>query len=135
MSANSELMTAAPAVERCASPTSTQTAHSMYSVPDPISVVFSTKRVLTYSPAAVYAAFAEADRLARWWGPRGFTNSVELFEFRAGGRWKFVMHGPDGGHHQNASVFRELVVGSRVVIEHVSPPQFTLTVTLAAERI
>jgi uncharacterized protein YndB with AHSA1/START domain len=93
--------------------------------------VFQTQRVLGHTPAAVYAAFADADRLARWWGPRGFTNSFDAFEFRPGGRWEFVMHGPDGGHYQNASVFRRLVADEAVVIEHVSPPEFTLTVTLA----
>jgi uncharacterized protein YndB with AHSA1/START domain len=103
----------------------------MSSSPDPTPVVFRTERVLGHAPAAVYAAFADADRLARWWGPRGFTNSFDAFEFRAGGRWEFVMHGPDGAHHANASVFRQLVPAETVVIEHVSPPRFTLTVTLA----
>ena len=42
------------------------------------------------------------------------------------------MHGPDGAHHPNESVFRELVAPSTVVIEHVSPPRFVLTVTLSA---
>jgi uncharacterized protein YndB with AHSA1/START domain len=99
--------------------------------PDPTPTVFRTQRVLRHTPAAVYAAFADADRLARWWGPRGFTNSFETFEFRDGGRWEFVMRGPDGGHYQNASVFRRLVAAESVVIEHLSPPHFTLTVTLA----
>ena len=93
--------------------------------------VFETRRVLEHTPAAVYAAFADPDRLARWWGPRGFTNSFETFEFRTDGRWEFVMHGPDGAHYRNASVFRRLVPAEAVVIEHVSPPAFTLTVTLA----
>jgi uncharacterized protein YndB with AHSA1/START domain len=105
----------------------------MSSTPDSIPMVFRTRRVLAHPPAAVYAAFAEADRLARWWGPRGFTNRFDTFEFRTGGRWEFVMQGPDGTRYPNVSVFRELVVAERLVIEHVSPPQFTLTVTLAPD--
>ena len=29
----------------------------------------------------VFAAFSEANRLAAWWGPDGFTNTFEQFEF------------------------------------------------------
>jgi hypothetical protein len=42
----------------------------------------------------------------------------------------FVMHGPDGGHHPNESIFRACDPDKRVQIEHLSPPHFTLTVTL-----
>lgn len=92
--------------------------------------VFRTERVFPHPPDAVYAAFADGDRLARWWGPRGFTNTFETFEFRPGGRWVFVMHGPDGSRHPNESAFRALDSGKRVQIEHMSAPHFTLTVTL-----
>jgi uncharacterized protein YndB with AHSA1/START domain len=30
----------------------------------------------------VFAAFADAARLARWWGPKGFTNTFDEFELR-----------------------------------------------------
>ena len=81
----------------------------------------------------MYGAFADAGRLARWWGPRGFTNTFETFEFWPGGEWVFEMHGPDGGRYPNTSVFRTLEAAEAVVIEHVSPPRFTLTVTLAPD--
>ena len=56
---------------------------------DPDTVV-RTGRLLPATPRAVFAAFEEPDRLARWWGPSGFTNTFECFEFRPGGRWVFV---------------------------------------------
>lgn len=92
---------------------------------------FQTHRVLAYPPQRVFEAFARPELLARWWGPRGFTSTFELFEFRPAGRWKFVMHGPDGTHHPNESVFLELHAPFKLVIHHVSPPRFVLTVTLA----
>ncbi|OWW20461.1 SRPBCC domain-containing protein [Noviherbaspirillum denitrificans] len=95
---------------------------------------FSTRRVLPYSPQQVFDAFANPDVLARWWGPNGFTNTFELFEFAPGGRWKFMMHGPDGTHYQNESVFLKLDSPSTIVIQHVSQPHFTLTVTIAANN-
>jgi uncharacterized protein YndB with AHSA1/START domain len=63
-------------------------------------------------------------------GSDGFTNTFDVFEFTPGGRWELVMHGPDGSRHPNESVFLELDPPSRLVIHHVSPPRYILTVTL-----
>jgi uncharacterized protein YndB with AHSA1/START domain len=82
----------------------------------------------------VFEAFARAELLAHWWGPSGFSNTFEVFEFRPGGRWKFVMHGPDGSNHPNESVFLKLDAPSTIVIKHVSQPRFVLTVTLAVHE-
>ena len=90
----------------------------------------STSRTLPYSASAIYGAFASADLLAAWWGPDGFSNTFEVFEFKTGGRWKFVMHGPDGKNYANESIFKELVQDAKVVIYHDCQPYFTLTVKL-----
>ena len=95
--------------------------------------VFRSERVFAAPPARVFAAFARADELARWWGPAGFRNTFETCDFVPGGRWVFVMHGPDGTDYPNESVFRAIEPDARVVIDHVCPPHFTLTVTLAAD--
>jgi uncharacterized protein YndB with AHSA1/START domain len=94
--------------------------------------IFRSHRVLPYPPQRVFEAFARPELLARWWGPSGFTNTFEVFEFKPGGRWKYVMHGPDGSHHPNESVFLRLDAPSSLVIQHVSKPHYVLTVTLAA---
>ena len=92
---------------------------------------FRTSRLLPFAPEAVFGAFSDADLLARWWGPSGFTNRFERFEFEPGGRWIFVMKSPNGSIHPNESTFREIIAPPRVVIEHLSTPRFILTVTLA----
>lgn len=96
------------------------------------SAIVSTQRVFSLSPRRVFAAFEQPDRLARWWGPSGFTNTFEQFEFVPGGRWGFVMHGPNGANYPNDSVFRQVQPDRQLVIEHVSQPRFTLTLTLTA---
>ena len=92
--------------------------------------MFRTERTLPFSPQAVYNAFASAEVLATWWGPDGFTNEFETFEFQVTGRWTFVMVGPDGARYPNQNVFIELEPASRVVIRHDCQPFFTLTVQL-----
>lgn len=91
---------------------------------------FRTERTLPFSPQAVYHAVASADVLATWWGPEGFTNEFEKFEFTAGGHWVFVMVGPDGTRYPNRNIFTELSPASRVVIRHDGEPFFTLTLQL-----
>lgn len=90
------------------------------------------ERVLSASPRQIFAAFQQPDRLAQWWGPDGFTNTFEQFEFEPGGRWVFVMHGPDGANYRNENFFRKIEPENKIVIEHVLNPHFLLTVTLTA---
>ncbi len=87
-----------------------------------------TSRVIDAPPERVFQAFSDPAHLARWWGPKGFTNTFHEFDLRPGGHWRFVMHGPDGGNYQNESVFVE-VVPHKVVFEHVSAPHFEMTIT------
>jgi len=90
-----------------------------------------TARVLPHSPEAIFSAFASAPVLASWWGPEGFTNTFDTFDFTVGGKWIFTMHGPDGTDYANTSYFEALEPAKRVVIRHDCPPYFTLTVSLS----
>ncbi len=94
-------------------------------------MTFRTSRDIPASPDQVFAAFSDPQRLARWWGPAGFTNTFDVCEFEPGGRWSFVMHGPDGRNYPNESVFAEVEPPGKVVVQHVSKPKYHLTVTLA----
>ena len=93
---------------------------------------FVHSRLIDAPPARVFRAFREPERLARWWGPDGFSSSFETFEFRPEGRWVFVMHGPDGQDYPNESVFRE-VTPQRIVLDHLSGHHFEMTITLTAQ--
>jgi uncharacterized protein YndB with AHSA1/START domain len=91
------------------------------------------ERFIDAPPARVYDAFRDPLKLTRWWGPDGFTSTFETFDFRAGGKWKFVLHGPDGKDHPNLNEFVELVPDRRVRIHHVEGHWFELTVDLEPE--
>jgi uncharacterized protein YndB with AHSA1/START domain len=91
---------------------------------------FRTSREIPASPEQIFAAFSDPQRLARWWGPAGFTSTFAVCEFRPGGRWSFVMHGPDGQNYRNESVFAEVEPSRMVVVQHDSGPKYRLTITL-----
>jgi uncharacterized protein YndB with AHSA1/START domain len=91
---------------------------------------FQTSREIAATADEVFAAFSHPERLARWWGPAGFSNTFAVCEFKAGGRWSFTMHGPDGSNHPNECVFAEIDAPKCIVINHVNQPMFRLTITL-----
>jgi len=92
---------------------------------------FNTSREIPATVEQVFAAISDPQRLARWWGPAGFTNTFSVCEFKTGGRWSFVMHGPDGHNYPNESVFADIEAPRKVVIQHVVEPKFRLTILLA----
>jgi uncharacterized protein YndB with AHSA1/START domain len=77
----------------------------------------------------VWKAWTDPHHLARWWGPKGFTNTFDEFDFRVGGHWRFTMHGPDGTGYPNHIVFQEIAEPARLVMDHISLPHFLITVT------
>jgi uncharacterized protein YndB with AHSA1/START domain len=95
---------------------------------------FVHSRLIGAPREQVFAAFADPARLARWWGPNGFTSTFEVFELRSGGAWRCVMHGPDGADYPNEHVFTEVIAPERVIIEHLgSLHHFELTITFTAQ--
>lgn len=69
-------------------------------------------------------------RVARWWGPDGFRNTIHQFDLRPGGTWLLTMHGPDGMDYPNESRFTRIESGAVLEIEHLSGHHFILTIEL-----
>ena len=66
----------------------------------------------------VWEAMTDPRHVVHWWGPRGFTTTIEEMDVRPGGVWKHVMHGPDGTDYPNKSFFKEVVKPGRLVYAH-----------------
>jgi uncharacterized protein YndB with AHSA1/START domain len=99
---------------------------------DPRSIVGT--RVLAAPRALVFSVWTDPKHLVQWWGPNGFRTTTHAFDFRPGGVWRFVMHGPDGRDYQNRITFDEIVAPERIVYRHdgaedAEPVTFTQTVT------
>jgi uncharacterized protein YndB with AHSA1/START domain len=86
----------------------------------------SRSKLIPATPEQVFAAIAAPERIAKWWGPAGFTNTIHKFDFVPGGQWLLTMHGADGKNYPNESRFLRLVPARVFEIEHPSP-HFILT--------
>jgi uncharacterized protein YndB with AHSA1/START domain len=93
---------------------------------------FKTSREIPATVERVFAAISDSERLARWWGPAGFTNTFKVCEFKNGGRWSLTMHGPNGANYPNEYVFAEIDSPKKVVVQHILEPKFCLTIGLAS---
>ncbi|MGT2468409.1 SRPBCC family protein [Mesorhizobium atlanticum] len=93
-------------------------------------------RVLATKPEKVYRAFVEADALAKWLPPNGFTCTVREFEGKVGGAYKMSFRNfTTGGSHAFGGEFIELVPGERLRYtdrfdDPNLPGQIEVTVTL-----
>jgi uncharacterized protein YndB with AHSA1/START domain len=79
-------------------------------------------RVLPAPPSAVFAAFTEADRLRKWWGPRGFTIPSLRFEPGVGETYRIEMQPPDGDAFDLGGEFRDVEPESRLAFTFVWDP-------------
>jgi uncharacterized protein YndB with AHSA1/START domain len=66
----------------------------------------------------VWWAWTDPEQIVRWWGPVGFTTTIEVMDVRPGGRWTHVMHGPDGTNYPNRVVFQEVVEMEKIVFSN-----------------
>jgi uncharacterized protein YndB with AHSA1/START domain len=66
----------------------------------------------------VFRAWIRPERIARWWGPNGFTTTTHEMDVRPGGIWRFVMHGPDGTDYDNRITYIEVAEPDRLVYAH-----------------
>ena len=98
----------------------------------PMTIV--SERLVAHPPEAIFAAFADPDRLKLWWEPEGFTNTIHDFDFRSGGKWRFTMHAPDGSNFENTCTFREIVPAKRIeFIHHLPMHVFIMVMTFEPE--
>jgi uncharacterized protein YndB with AHSA1/START domain len=94
-------------------------------------------RVIHAPRELVFEAFTEVRHLSHWWGPEGFTTTTRAYEFRAGGAWDFVMHGPDGTDYQEWISWSEIDPPARIALRHGAfrddPDAFESVLTFAPD--
>jgi uncharacterized protein YndB with AHSA1/START domain len=77
-------------------------------------------RLLNAPRELVWKVWTDPNHVGKWWGPRGFTNTIHEMEVKPGGKWRFMMHGPGGIEFPEKIVFIEVVKPERLVFSHSS---------------
>jgi uncharacterized protein YndB with AHSA1/START domain len=67
----------------------------------------------------VFDAWTDPQHIGKWWGPNGFTTTTKVMDVKVGGRWDYVMHGPDGEDYPSNSVYTEVERPQRLVFSNV----------------
>lgn len=94
------------------------------------------QRVLRASPEKIYRAFLDADAMAKWLPPHGFTGKVHQIDVRVGGSYKMSFTNFSSGHsHSFGGEYLELLLNEK--IRHTDrfddpnlPGQMETTITL-----
>ena len=69
----------------------------------------------------VWEVWTNQEHIANWWGPNGFTNTIDTMNVAAGGEWRLTMHGPNGKNYPNKSIFVEIVRHKKICVPALQP--------------
>lgn len=88
-----------------------------------------TTRIFSTTPEVLFTAWSNPEHLKKWWGPKGFTNTFNEFDFRESGKWDFVMHGPEKGNYHNQVEFVKIEHPHVIAWKRISQPLFNVVFT------
>lgn len=86
-------------------------------------------RVVNATIKIAYEAWANPNHLKNWWGPAGFTNSFNEFDFKVGDKWSFIMHELDKGNYTNECKFIKIEEPNLIAWERHSQTLFQVLTT------
>lgn len=113
-------------------------ARAKVSVPEEANRELINTRFFKAPRELVFEAWSKPEHVAKWYGPNGFTLTTHKMDFRPGGMWQYIMHGPDGTDYDNRVVYEEISRPERLVYLHGhdkdnDPEAFHVTVTFSEE--
>lgn len=77
-----------------------------------------TTRIINAPRSLVWKMWTQAEHLEKWYGPNGFSITTHALDFRVGGMWDFIMHGPDGRDYINKIVYTDILEPERIAHDH-----------------
>lgn len=95
----------------------------------------TVSRIFDASRELVFQAWTDPEHLPHWWGPKGFSITVQEIDVQPGGVWSYIMHGPDGVDYDNKIIYHEVVRPGRLVYSHGDGEEehFRVTVTFVEQ--
>jgi len=94
-------------------------------------LIFS--RVLDAPIDLVWEVWTDPEHIQLWWGPDGFTNTIQKMEIKKGGEWSLIMKSPDGDIYAHRCMFREIVERKRIVYEQLTHPKYLATINFESK--
>ncbi len=73
------------------------------------------KRRLKASPAKVFAAWTDPEKIKRWMGPGEIVTVRAESDPRKGGQYLILMRSPNGEPHDVGGVYREVIANEKLV--------------------
>ena len=74
------------------------------------------KRRFKASPAQLFQAWTQPEKMIRWWGVTGHPKTpIAEADLKVGGRFRVQFHTPDGERHSVSGVYREVVPNRKLV--------------------
>jgi len=85
----------------------------------------------------VFKTMTDPKLIPQWWGPRRHTTTVDEMEVRPGGRWRYVLHDPDGNENSFRGVYHDLTAPERMIytFEWEGAPGHVLLETITLEDV
>src|SRR6267142_799897 len=68
-------------------------------------------RVFKATPERMWQAYTDPDQIVKWWDK----TTIDKFELKVGGVWRFVSNGEDGKEYAFNGVFKELDEPNKIV--------------------
>jgi uncharacterized protein YndB with AHSA1/START domain len=73
------------------------------------------ERVFDAPRELVWKVLTDPERVTNWWGPHGYTTTVEEMDVRPGGRWRWINHTTGGEDAPFKGEYLEVVPPERIV--------------------
>lgn len=80
-----------------------------------VSPSLTLKRRFNASPAKVFEAWTDPEKVKRWMGPGEIKAVLAEIDPRNGGRYHWVMQAPNGEQHDVGGVYREVIPNEKLV--------------------
>lgn len=89
---------------------------------------FAFTRTFDAPRELVWSVWTNAEHLAKWWGPKGFTWISGTLDLKPGGMFHYGMTGPNGKEMWGRFIFHEIVAPERLVfVNSFSDPEGAVT--------
>lgn len=91
-------------------------------------------RLLDAPVKLVWKIWTNPEHIKLWWGPDGFTNSINKMDLKPNGEWDLVMHSPDGSNYDIKCVFREVVKHKKIVYEQLTQFRYKASIEFESRK-